>query len=89
MPRAAHHRHDGATNQRGPDRGAHVGLANGLGRRCRPLGAADGGHRRGDRRERGSAVPAVFDDILPPALGVRLAGRRGEGGNRVEDGAVG
>ena len=35
----------------------------------------------------GAAVAAVLDHVLPPALGVGLAGRRGEGTDRVEDGA--
>ena len=57
--------------------------------RRRLLAAANRGHRRGDGGERRSAVAAVFDDVLPPALGIRLAGRGGERTDRIEGRLVG
>ena len=40
-------------------------------------------HRLADGVEHGLAVAAVLDEVLPPALGVGLAGGRGEGAERV------
>ena len=53
------------------------------------LVAANRRHRRGDGGERRGAVAAVLDDVLPPALGIRLARRRGECTDRIERGVVG
>jgi hypothetical protein len=54
-----------------------------------PPTATDGavahrGHRLGHRGERRQPVAAVLDDVVPPALGVGLAGRCGELAERVD-----
>ena len=85
VPRPANNRRGGCTGQGAADRRAHVRLAHGLARRRR-LTAAYRRHRRGNGGERRSTVAAVLDDVLPPALGIGLAGRQGEGTDRVEDG---
>ena len=87
MPGPAHHDDSTSSSEHRPDRQAHVCLADRLaGRTVRRFDgfAPYGRHRRGDGDERRGAVAAVLDDVLPPALGVRLAGRRGEGTDRIE-----
>ena len=67
----------------GPDRPPHVGLAQELARRVvRPRGA-ELAHGLLDRCERGGRTVAQLDHVLPPALGVAVAGGGGEGGERV------
>ena len=52
----------------------------GLGRAGEP---AQLGHRLDQQRERRRAVQPGLDQVLPPALGVVVAGRRGQGAERV------
>ncbi len=71
----------------GADPAAHVRLALPVAQ-ARPAVLAQHRHRLGDGRERRERVlavggAAVLDDVLPPALGVVVAGRLGEPGDRV------
>ena len=61
----------------GTDRSSHVGLALEFAA-GRDEAGADRGHRRRRRLERGRAVAAVFDHVLPPAFGVGITGGRGQ-----------
>ncbi len=67
---------------RGADRTAHVRLALEFAAGGDEAGT-DGAHGVGDGVERGRAVAAVFDHVLPPAFGVRVARGRGEVAERV------
>ena len=66
----------------GADRLAHVGLAALLGRVVLGERLAQRAHRLGHGLER-VALAARLDDVLPPALGVPVAGDLGERGQRV------
>ncbi len=83
VPRPAHDGHRGAGGQRGAHPPTHVGLAPGIERRRRGA-LAHRGHRLADRVEHRLAVAAVLDEVLPPPLGVRLAGRGGEVAERID-----
>ena len=66
---------------RGADRLAHVRLAALLARVVVRVGLAQHGHRLGDGLER--ALVLGLDDVLPPALGVAVAGDLGQRAERV------
>ena len=55
--------------------------SNAIGQRCPARTAAIASATASNT---GLAVAAVLDEVLPPALGVGLAGGRGEGAERVE-----
>ena len=89
VPRAAHHGDPFVpVGDRPADHLAHVRLALGLAQCRRRAPAADRGHRLGHRIERRRAVAAVLDDVVPPALGVGIAGGRGQRGQRIAQLAI-
>ena len=67
----------------GPDRAPHVRLAQQLARRVVGPRRAQLAHRLLDGGERGRGAVAQLDDVLPPALRVRVAGGGGERGEGV------
>ncbi len=84
VPGAADHDHALAPLAlRGADGAPHVGLAQELARRVVGPRGAQLPHRLLDRGERGGGAVAQLDDVLPPPLGVGVAGGGGEGGERV------
>ncbi len=83
VPGTAHHG-DGLVTvlDRPPDRSTHVSLATFLvGGGDRPRTCGD--HRLGDGVERGGAVAAMLDHVLPPALRVTVARCGGELAERI------
>ena len=84
VPRAAHHRHVLRPGlRRRADLLAHVGLALLLARVVVRERLAQRLHRLGDRLERAQALARGLDDVLPPALGVPVAGDLGQRAQRV------
>ncbi len=83
VPRPAHDDDISVTVlDRRPDRPAHVRLAPLLGDRRRRA-VTHGAHRLGDRPERRQPVAAVLDHVVPPTLGVGLAGGRRQRAERI------
>ncbi len=85
VPRTGDDGHGAPFRQRPAHLHPHVRLTSGLsivGQRA----GAHGGHRLADGTEHRLAVAAMLDEVLPPALGVGLAGGRGQPGQRVDGG---
>ena len=64
---------------------SHVGLALRLAERGRIAAAAHGRHRHRHRLERRCTVAAVLDHVVPPTLRIGIAGRLGQGRERITD----